>query len=87
MGAVGSGGFERSVPRTDPHVEDLPQISPREIVLQFRHRIAGTSSSKAGGRHGRCQQGRETVRSGSHSVVEQASTHWFCRAGRVGQEN
>ena len=82
MGAVGSGGFERSVPRTDPHVEDLPQISPREIAFQFRHRIAGTVSSKSW-RETWCQQGR----SGSHSVVEQAGTHWLCRAGRVGQES
>ena len=71
MGAVGAGGFERSVPRTDPHVEDLPQISPREIAFQFRRRIVEALSSKAGGRHGR--------RFGSHFAVEQASTHWFFR--------
>ena len=28
-----------------------------------------------------------TFRFGSHFAVEQASTHWFCRAGRVGKES
>ena len=83
MGAVGSGGFERSVPLTDHHDEDLPQISPREDMrFSFAIALRKRCRAKLEGDMVGVNRGLETVRFGSPFCCRAGPAH----TGSVGRD-